>query len=272
MLCLHKAKTGGWLPPKFHVKPTNSFWKAQCTQCHVYQHNPFLIQTGFHSCQSLLAVLPPRKWATSCLYLTICSLSYIILVHCAVYIGVSNYPLSRTTHLIPPKKNLITICIYLRTYCKVQSPSWAANWLAASQEIPRISRNPKVHYQTHKCPPPVSILGQHNPVHISTSHLLEIHPNIIHPSTEQLTGLQLVKKFPAFHGTWRFITALKSVRHLSLSWASPIQSTCPHPTSWRWLVQMYFFNLLFFIFRAQNFQILKLLFLIFIPGLHSEYF
>ena len=43
----------------------------------------------------------------------------------------------------------------------------------------------------------------------------------------------LVKKFPAFHGTRRFITALKSVRHLSLSWASPIQSIYPHPTSWR---------------------------------------
>ena len=39
---------------------------------------------------------------------------------------------------------------------------------------------------------------------------------------EKLTGLQLVKKFPAFHGTRRFITALTSVRHLSLSWASPI--------------------------------------------------
>ena len=50
---------------------------------------------------------------------------------------------------------------------------------------------------------------------------------------EKLTGLQLVKKFPAFHGTPRFITALASVRNLSLSWASPIQSTYPHPTSWR---------------------------------------
>ena len=50
---------------------------------------------------------------------------------------------------------------------------------------------------------------------------------------EKLTGLQLVKKFPAFHGTRRFITALKSLRHLSLSWASPIQSIYPHPTSWR---------------------------------------
>ena len=53
---------------------------------------------------------------------------------------------------------------------------------------------------------------------------------------EQLTGLQLVKKFPAFHGTRRFITALTSVRHLSLSWNSPIQSTYPHPTSWRYIL------------------------------------
>ena len=50
---------------------------------------------------------------------------------------------------------------------------------------------------------------------------------------EKLTGLQLVKKFPAFHGTRRFITALTSVCHLSLSWASPIQSIYPYPTSWR---------------------------------------
>ena len=46
---------------------------------------------------------------------------------------------------------------------------------------------------------------------------------------EKLTGLQLVKNF---HGTRRFITALTSVRHLSLSWASPIQSIYSHPTSW----------------------------------------
>jgi hypothetical protein len=35
---------------------------------------------------------------------------------------------------------------------------------------------------------------------------------------EKLTGLQLVKKFPAFYGTRRFITAFASAaRHLSLS-------------------------------------------------------
>ena len=53
---------------------------------------------------------------------------------------------------------------------------------------------------------------------------------------EKLTGLQLVKKFPAFYGTRRFITALTSVRHLSLFWTRPIQSLYPHPTSWRSIV------------------------------------
>ena len=77
----------------------------------------------------------------------------------------------------------LVILTYLLTYSMAQSPSWEANWFAASQEIPRISRNPKVHFRTHKRPPPVSILGQSNPVHIPTSYLLEIHPNIMHPST-----------------------------------------------------------------------------------------
>jgi len=76
-----------------------------------------------------------------------------------------------------------SVSTYLLTHSMVQTPSWEANWFAASQEIPRISRNPKVHYRTHKRPPPVSILDPPNPVHIPTSHLLETHLNIIHPST-----------------------------------------------------------------------------------------
>ena len=50
---------------------------------------------------------------------------------------------------------------------------------------------------------------------------------------EKLTGSQLVKKFPSFYETRRFITALTSARQLSLSLASSIQSITPHPTSWR---------------------------------------
>ena len=94
----------------------------------------------------------------------------------------------------------------------VQSPSWEANLFAASQEIPRISRNPKVHYRTHKRPPPVSILDQPNPVHIPTSHLLEIHPNIIHPSTP---------KYPQWSPSLRF-----PHQDLTRPLSSPMRATC----------------------------------------------
>ena len=99
---------------------------------------------------------------------------------------------------------LTYLLTYLLTYSTVQSPSWETNWFAASQEIPRISQNPKVHYRTHKRPPPVSILDQPNPVHIPTSHLLMIHPNIIHPFTTR--SLQ-----------WSLYAPL----------SSPIHATCP---------------------------------------------
>ena len=79
----------------------------------------------------------------------------------------------------------------------------------------------------------------HTQMHIHThTHTLSLSHSLTHSLTpwcrvllEKLTGLQLVKKFPAFHGTRRFITSLTSVRHLSLSWASPIQSIYPHPIS-----------------------------------------
>ena len=87
-----------------------------------------------------------------------------------------------------------TECTYLLTYLLTYSLTHSLTpWcrvllekltgLQLVKKFPCISRNPKVHYGTHKRPPPVSILGQPNPVHIPTSHLLEIHPNIIHPST-----------------------------------------------------------------------------------------
>ena len=46
---------------------------------------------------------------------------------------------------------------------------------------------------------------------------------------EKLTGFQLVKKFPIFYWTRRFIIAFTSVHNLSLYWASSIQSIPPTP-------------------------------------------
>ena len=187
------------------------------------------------------------------------------------------------------------------------SPSSEANRFSASQEIPRILWKLDVHYRIHKCPPPVPVLSQIDPIHTPTSHFLNIHLNIILPSTpgspkwsltprfphqnpvyasllpiyivsyllaylltyllnylltylltylityllthlltylltpcstvlhEKLTGSQLVKKFPAFYGTRRFITAFTSARHLYLSWATSTQTA---PSS-------YFFNIHF---------------------------
>ena len=95
------------------------------------------------------------------------------------FLNVDTIRYDGSTHRFLPELWILT---YLLTpWCRVLS--WEANWFAASQEIPRISRNPKVHYRTHKLPPPVSILVQPNPIHIPTSHLMEIHPNIIHSST-----------------------------------------------------------------------------------------
>jgi hypothetical protein len=50
---------------------------------------------------------------------------------------------------------------------------------------------------------------------------------------EKVTVFQVVKKFPTFYGTRKFITAFTSARHLSLSWASSTHSIPLHPNSWR---------------------------------------
>jgi hypothetical protein len=54
------------------------------------------------------------------------------------------------------------------------------------------------------------------------------------PSPEKLTVLTLVKKFPAFYGTQKFITVFTSVWHLSLPW-----------TIWIHALQSYLFGIHF---------------------------
>jgi len=62
------------------------------------------------------------------------------------------------------RSHRVTFRPVLLTYFMEQSPSWEANRFSASQEIPRILCNPKVHYRIHNCPPLVPILSQLDPV------------------------------------------------------------------------------------------------------------
>ena len=130
----------------------------------------------------------------------------------------------------------------LLTHSMVQSPPWEANWFAASQEIPRISRNPKVHYRTHKPPPTFSILDQPNPVYIPTSNLLEIRTNIIQPSTPRSPQWSLSYRLP--HQDRIHPPLLTHTRHMpspSPSLRSPHQDPI-HPL------------LMHYIFQSLNFR------------------
>ena len=109
--------------------------------------------------------------------------------------------------------NLLTLLTYLITYFMEYSHSWEANRFSASQEIPRILWNPKVHYRIHNSPPPVPILRQLDSFHNPTSHFLMIHLNIVLPSTPGSPKWSIFFKFP----------------HQNPLYTSPVPHTCYMP-------------------------------------------
>ena len=101
-----------------------------------------------------------------------------------------------------------TSCNQILTYSIQQSPSWKTNLFSASQEIPRIFWNPKVHYrhQSLSCASSIQSIPP-------TSYLLKIHLNIILPSTPGSSKWSLSLRFP----------------HQNPVYASPLSHTCHMP-------------------------------------------
>ena len=101
-------------------------------------------------------------------------------------------------HVLELYKNESHIAVDVLTYLLTPWSRFLLEKLtgfAASQEIPRILWNLKVHYRIQKCPPPVPILSQLHPVS-TPSHFLKIHLNIILPSTSWSPQWPLPLGFP----------------------------------------------------------------------------
>ena len=125
-----------------------------------------------------------------------------------------------------------------------QSPSWEADRCSASQEILRILWEPKVHYRAYKCPPPVPILSQINPVHAPHASSWR---SISILSSHLLLGLQsgLV---PSGLPTKTLYTPL----------LSPIRATCPaHLILARKQLLLMYINLALFYFFVKEMTVLN---------------
>jgi hypothetical protein len=77
-----------------------------------------------------------------------------------------------------------------------QGPSWEANSHSASQEIPLLLWNSKVHHRAHNIPPLVPILSQMNPVHNFPHYFSKIHSNVIFASMSTFSECSLPFSFP----------------------------------------------------------------------------
>jgi len=154
-----------------------------------------------------------------------------------------------------------TVMSVALTYSMEQSPSWEANRFSASQKIPCILWNPKVHYRSHKCLPPVRTLSQLDPVRtphptswrsilILFSHLHLCLPSGLFPSGFSINTLYtpllspICATCPAHLILLNFITRTRSVTLQTLSMMSHLLEI--------WQISMYVTG--YFSGQHQNYQ------------------
>jgi len=85
------------------------------------------------------------------------------------------------------------------------------NTHSASQEIPRLLWNPKVHYCVHKSPPLDTVLSQMHSVHTLSPYFPEIHSNFIFSSTPRSLKLSLPFRFADHNFTYILISPMRAI-------------------------------------------------------------